>query len=356
MDLSSYTCENAAVPDSLTSSCYGVVFYQAARRYANFSQDYALDDYSTMETEATLLINYLATSQAVGNQRCFSAAKTYACMKAFPYCPYSSGGVSYLPSCQDACELVKSRCTTSGAQNLKCSDKPNFGGHCFSIPSDGYFLLPDDQGSYGLLPGFYVFYLCVWIILCASWWRKVCNDPNSTKLHMVLLVVPASKVILLLTSAIFWLTCAAWSLCGFWSGVILTNAQMVNETLYFFAFMCIASGWCVAYENISNDSWRKILIRSCTFYMCESMLLVFKDYIGILFWFLTAILYSTYIYIAFDIASKNVATILLQLRQAEDEHLNVIATLLVRKLKVLRLFQFTLLLYLFLEVSRLSGI
>ena len=88
--------------------------------------------------------------------------------------------------------------------------------------------------------------------------------------------------------------------------------------------------------------------------MCESMLLVFKEYIGWLFWVMTGLLYGTFIFIAFELSHHNVQWVLRQLNQAEDERWNVMAALLVRKLKTLRLFQFTMLLYLLLEVSRFS--
>lgn len=352
--MAQYTCEGAAVPETLTSSCNGVVLYPAAARYSNLSQGYAWDEVAAREREVSTIIDFLATTQTVGNRECLTATKAYVCTKAFPYCPFPSGGVSYLPACSDLCEHVKRICDTDGAQQLDCKSMPARGEHCFSLPADGFFLLPGDKGSYKGLPATYVCFLLLWIVMCAGWWGKVCRGRNSTRLHLMLLAMPVIKVFILLIAAWFWLTCQAWGYCGFWLGVVLTNAQLVFETSYFFAFLCIANGWCIAFENISREKWRHILIRSCTFYMCESMLLVFKEYIGWLFWVMTGLLYGTFIFIAFELSHHNVRWVLRQLNQAEDERWNVMAALLVRKLKTLRLFQFTMLLYLLLEVSRFS--
>ena len=165
------------------------------------------------------------------------------------------------------------------------------GGSCFSLPPGWLFLLSSGNGSYKGLPGAYVCFLLVWVLLCSRWCWKVCRGSDSTRLHQVLSVVPVVKVLLLLIAAWFWLSCEAWGYCGFWLGVVLTNAQLVFETSYFFALLCIANGWCIAFENISREKWRQILVRCCTFYMCESMLLVFKDYIGWLFWMMSGLLY-----------------------------------------------------------------
>lgn len=348
--MAQYTCEGAAVPEALTSSCNGVVVYPTAARYTNLSQGYAWDTPAAREAEATVGIEYLATAQTVGNRDCLAATKAYVCMEVFPYCPYPSGGVSYLPACRDMCERVKRACNTDGADQLDCLAKPAPGEHCFSLPGDGFFLLRAGEGSYKGLPAAYVCFLLAWLVMCAGWWRKVCRDRNSTRLHFILLTVPVMKVFILLIAAWFWLTCEAWGYCGFWLGVVLTNAQLVFETTYFFAFLCIANGWCIAFQNISREKWRHILIRSCTFYMCESMLLVFKEYIGWLYWVMTGLLYCTFVFIAFELSHHNVSWVLRQLDQAEDERWNVMAALLLRKLKALRLFQFTMALFLLLEV------
>ena len=90
--------------------------------------------------------------------------------------------------------------------------------------------------------------------------------------------------------------------------------------------------------------------------MCESMLLVFKDYIGWLFWMMSGLLYFAFVFIALELSHQNIRWVLRQLNRAEDERWNVMAALLVRKLKVLRLYQFTIFLYLLLEVSLYSQV
>ena len=68
--MAQYTCEGAAVPEALTSSCNGVVVYPTAARYTNLSQGYAWDTPAAREAEATVGIEYLATAQTVGNRDC----------------------------------------------------------------------------------------------------------------------------------------------------------------------------------------------------------------------------------------------------------------------------------------------
>ena len=82
--MAQYTCERASVPDSLTSSCKGVVRYPAAARFTNFSSGYGFDSDGRRETEAAVTIDFLATSQVVGNRECLDATKAYVCTEAFP--------------------------------------------------------------------------------------------------------------------------------------------------------------------------------------------------------------------------------------------------------------------------------
>ena len=63
------------------------------------------------------------------------------------------------------------------------------------------------------------------------------------------------KVLLLLIAAWFG-SAVKLGVLGFWLGVALTNAQLVFETSYFFALLCIANGWCIAYENILRNGGR----------------------------------------------------------------------------------------------------
>ena len=170
--MAQYTCERASVPDSLTSSCKGVVRYPAAARFTNFSSGYGFDSDGRRETEATVTIDFLATSQVVGNRECLDATKAYVCTEAFPYCPYPSGGISYLPACRDACERVKRACGTQGAELLDCSVKPATGGSCFSLPPDGSFSAQETVQR-GCLE-----HTCAssWLgVLCSRWSWKVCR-------------------------------------------------------------------------------------------------------------------------------------------------------------------------------------
>lgn len=126
--------------------------------------------------------------------------------------------------------------------------------------------------------------------------------------------------------------------------------QLIYETSYILIFFLIAKGWCLITRNIDRQEWRTILMSVCTFYMMESMLLVFKSYMQWTFWLFTAILYLTFFLSMFRSTEEIVVVLIRQLDHADESSLNVLGNLLLRRLKTMRMFQFTLGFYLLFEL------
>ena len=107
---------------------------------------------------------------------------------------------------------------------------------------------------------------------------------------------------------------------------------------------------CLITRNIDRQEWRSILMSVCTFYMMESMLLVFKSYMQWTYWLFTAILYLTFFLSMFRSTEEIVVVLIRQLDHADESSLNVLGNLLLRRLKIMRMFQFTLGFYLLFEL------
>ena len=114
----------------------------------------------------------------------------------------------------------------------------------------------------------------------------------------MLTLVPVMKVITEVVSCAWWTTCVQWGACSFWLGIITVNVELLFETVFFAAFVVLGKGWCVTREDLTRDEWRSLMISLCGFYLFDSLLLVFKEYIGFMFWLLTSILYFTLMYYA----------------------------------------------------------
>ena len=114
----------------------------------------------------------------------------------------------------------------------------------------------------------------------------------------MLTLVPVMKVLTEIVSCAWWTTCVQWGACSFWLGIITVNVELLFETVFFAAFVVLGKGWCVTRLDLTRDEWRSLMISLCGFYLFDSLLLVFKEYIGFMFWLLTSILYFTLMYYA----------------------------------------------------------
>jgi hypothetical protein len=397
-----HTCESAKVPTiEMKGSCRGVVFYSSGRTVENITKwsHFSLDSWEKQEGLADSLVNELTSSKskyrggfASGSRRlnsrateaCKNAAKTFACATHFPYCPYDNSGVAPIPVCQQTCVDVKYQCSLD---NLDCSSNAGWrsnGNHCFQMPDGGSFLLSSEQGPYYYLPTWYLITSVFWTFLLILWCylnfrdMKQCSKchpaitarreaaearaiaaggPNrprqpsiATRLHRFMLTVPFIKLLIVWFAAAFWIDCAATGLCSFWMGVFWVNMQLIYETSYILIFVLISKGWCITTAHLSREQWRSVLMSVCTFYMAESMLLVFKSYMQWSYWLFTALLYMSFLLTIFKNTQDNVSVIQRQLDHADNERLNVLGQLLLNKLMLLRLFQYILICYTIFEL------
>ena len=399
-----YTCEGSSVPNTqMKESCRGIIFYSAGRIMENVTKwsNFGLDSWEQQEKKANTLVSLINTGgfQANGFQNgrqladvtdaCKEAAKTFSCAIHFPYCPFVGSGISHIPVCQRTCLEVKDHC---GLTSLDCSLEAGWragGDHCFQMPDSGSFLLSTEQGPYYNLPSWYVAIALVWSLLLFLWCyfnyrdHKCCErchprateqaaeraaaasaaaalagvprppvPPSiATRLHRFMISVPLIKLLIVWFAAGFWIGCEANGLCSFWTGVLWVNMQLIYETSYILIFVLISKGWCITTEHITREQWRSVLMSVCTFYMAESMLLVFKEYMQWTYWMFTAVLYLSFIFSIFRTTEEHVVVLQTQLDHADGERLNVLGQLLLKKLMLLRLFQYLLIGYTISELS-----
>ena len=387
------TCESASVPaTAMKSACRGLIFYSAGRNKMNTSQysNFGLETWETQEGKADTLVGALLTGNTRLGQTdsCATAAKAFSCALHFPYCPYALAGVSHIPACQTTCLEVQTQCGLK--DSLDCSTTAGWranGDHCFQMPNSGAFLLDSEQGPYYNLPGWYVSIAFIWTVLMCVWLYlnfrthtrcsrcHACINPraataaaaatvaaaaaaaaantppppppapSATRLHRFMVAVPLIKVIIVWFAAAFWIGCESNGLCSFWIGVLWVNMQLIYETSYILVFVLISKGWCITTQYMTREQWRSVLMSVCIFYMAESMLLVFKSYLKWSYWMFTAVLYFSFIASIYQSTASNVAVLQRQLDLADGERLNVLAQLLLRKLMLLRLFQYLLCAY-----------
>ena len=355
-----FTCESSGVPD-VTSQCRGLVFYPAGRVMSNATQDMIPSDWSfnllewdKQELSATALVDSIMSStvsDSVNLDTCRQAAKTFACAVHFPYCPYANGGVSHIPLCKDECLALKKQCQLDAA--VDCSAAAGFRhDQCFKIPDQGNFLLSTNVGPYIELPFWYSLIACVWAVLFCGWvWALVRKGwSTGTRFQRVMSIVPLLKLSIVGAAASFWVGCEHDGLCSFWLGVFWVNMQLIYETSFILIFLLLSKGWCVTNEHLTRLEWRSVLMSVCIFYMAESMLLVFKSYMAWSYWLFTAMLYASFIVSVFRSVSDHVKVLRRQLDHADQERLNVLAQLIMRKLFLLRIFQYTLIGYSFFEL------
>jgi len=213
-------------------------------------------------------------------------------------------------------------------------------------------LLSTDVGPYYDLPSAYVVVAFVWSILVVGWLAGLLRHgfSNATRLHRFMLSVPLIKLFIVSVAASFWVGCERDGLCSFWLGVLWVNMQLIYETSYILIFVLLSKGWCITSEHLTRTEWRSVLMSVCIFYMAESMLLVFKEYMGWAYWVFTCILFGTFIVSIFRGVSEHVLVLRRQLDHADTERLNVLAQLVFGKLRVLRIFQYVLVFYSIMEL------
>jgi hypothetical protein len=109
----------------------------------------------------------------------------------------------------------------------------------------GYFPLTRDVGDVHLIP--YLFGLCllVWGIGAAKFIMHMCGNSGhayTTPLTKLVSAVAVSKLLVLVFSITFWLTCLAWRMCSFWIAILWINVNLLYEITYFFCFLIVSKG------------------------------------------------------------------------------------------------------------------
>lgn len=146
---------------------------------------------------------------------CEESAKRFACVQAFPECPFpgsSVSSISYFLPCRAQCEQMKKSCGYSP----NCDHFPR--KDCALYLPEGFFPLNDDQGPYESLTGLYSFVLAAWILMTFGWCYATYVTYRETAMAMCrfVAVMPLLKSLTVMLGTLFWATCNGWGMCSYW--------------------------------------------------------------------------------------------------------------------------------------------
>eukprot|EP00947_MAST-08B_sp_MAST-8B-sp1_P003781 g3781.t1 len=346
-----FSCEGATKPAFFRGAfCAGAGKYDAARRFRNISQ-WDFESYEEQEKRAMQLfteltgvddlqfaLSYGASSSKSRNGislDCLTFVKDLVCSQHFPQCLVPKARVSYRGVCGYQCVSVFLDLDMEMSARRYCGSYGLTDRSCYEFEMDGLTFLDRDKMPIHMLPGLYAVLGAIWTLLCVAWLLNACACPSrayASPLSRMLTAIPLLKVVLVLTTMGWWSTCAQWGgACSFWLGIVVVNIELLFETAFFTAFVLVAKGWCITREDMPRDEWRSLLLALCGFYLVDSLILVFRSYMGfVISWIFTALVYLSLLVFVHRGVQRNLRTLrsimhVIQMADSENDGVEALA-------------------------------
>ncbi|XP_057864919.1 uncharacterized protein LOC131072698 isoform X2 [Cryptomeria japonica] len=202
--------------------------------------------------------------------------------------------------------------------------------------------------AYRPLPYLFLASFMVWSVLVCIWvfntWTK--RHYQNGNLQWMLTIVPVMKALVLGLSFLFWFSCLHLSMCSFWVAFGIFVTRIFLETACFVAFLLISHGYCIMHEQLSISERRSIAG------MVSLLYLTLTGYKAAVpqFSVFMMLIYLLMLYVIFLHLSKNIAFLREQLRNIEDDGVQVMHTAVYTKYSMFKKFKAAMLMMVFVEI------